>query len=49
MRWTKVATKWAARARERRTLSRFSERALKDIGLSVGDAVKECEKPFWRP
>jgi uncharacterized protein YjiS (DUF1127 family) len=49
IRWTKVAEKWTARARERRMLSRLSERALKDIGLSVCDAIKECEKPFWRP
>ena len=47
--WTKVAEKWMARARERRMLSYFSERELKDIGLSPWDAIKECEKPFWRP
>ena len=47
--WTKVAEKWMARTRERRVLSHFSERELKDIGLSSWDAIKEYEKPFWRP
>jgi len=40
---------WADRSRGRRRLVAMSERQLKDIGLSRGDAVIEYEKPFWRP
>ena len=27
----------------------LSERQLKDIGLTRGQAMAEWEKPFWRP
>jgi uncharacterized protein YjiS (DUF1127 family) len=40
---------WRRRARERAELARFSERELRDIGLSASDAQREVDKPFWRP
>ncbi|MCW5772564.1 MAG: DUF1127 domain-containing protein [Rhodospirillaceae bacterium] len=37
-----------ARAEQRRQLALLDERLLKDIGVSAGDAVRECAKPWWR-
>lgn len=39
---------WRRRARERADLARFSERELRDIGISAADAWREVNKPFWR-
>lgn len=39
---------WRLRVRERRMLARFSERDMRDLGLTRMDIVRECEKPFWR-
>jgi uncharacterized protein YjiS (DUF1127 family) len=39
---------WRARSRERRHLATFNDAMLKDIGVSRGDAMTECDKPFWR-
>ena len=38
---------WAERSRQRRALAALDERALKDIGLSRIDALRESAKPFW--
>jgi uncharacterized protein YjiS (DUF1127 family) len=40
--------RWHGRARERRFLARLDDLALKDIGITRGDARRECAKPFWR-
>ena len=40
---------WRQRARQRRELSRWTDRELHDVGLSWSDVVREAEKPFWRP
>jgi len=39
---------WQDRCRERRALMRLSERSLKDLGISRGQALTEFEKPFWQ-
>jgi uncharacterized protein YjiS (DUF1127 family) len=39
---------WRERGRQRRELSRWTERDLHDVGLSWSDIVHEAEKPFWR-
>ena len=40
---------WQERNEQRHALSELSERMLKDIGVSAGDAYKEMRKPFWLP
>ncbi len=35
--------------RQRRTLLALDDRMLKDIGISRADALREGNKPFWRP
>ena len=39
---------WRRRARDRAQLALFSERELRDIGLTSAEAARECAKPFWR-
>jgi uncharacterized protein YjiS (DUF1127 family) len=39
---------WLRRLRERAELARFSERELRDIGVTAADADVELSKPFWR-
>lgn len=39
---------WQEREFQRRALERFDEHALRDIGVSRADAVREVSKPFWR-
>ena len=39
---------WLERSRQRRALAAFDDWLLKDIGLSRGDAMRECDKPFWQ-
>jgi uncharacterized protein YjiS (DUF1127 family) len=41
--------RWQERRRTRVQLMTLSERQLKDIGLTRGQAMMEWEKPFWRP
>lgn len=36
------------RAQSRRHLAGLDDRALRDIGLSRADVVRETDKPFWR-
>jgi uncharacterized protein YjiS (DUF1127 family) len=40
---------WRARGEGRRALARLDTRALKDIGLSEGQARWEMRKRFWQP
>jgi len=40
--------RWWSRARERRALAQLDERQLRDVGLTLADARRECAKPFWR-
>jgi uncharacterized protein YjiS (DUF1127 family) len=39
---------WRERQRQRRELSRWTERDLHDVGISRSDVARETEKPFWR-
>ncbi|MBU8546206.1 MULTISPECIES: DUF1127 domain-containing protein [Roseomonadaceae] len=39
---------WLGRAAQRRLLGGLPDAALKDLGLSRADAVREARKPFWR-
>lgn len=38
---------WSRRARTRRQLSRLTEAELDDVGISVTQAQREIDKPFW--
>ncbi len=38
---------WRARAQERRLLAVMTDRELRDIGVSPGEAIAETSKPFW--
>ena len=40
---------WERRARERKSLAEMPDHMLKDLGVTRSDAVRESEKPFWRP
>ncbi|MGE0724486.1 MAG: DUF1127 domain-containing protein [Alphaproteobacteria bacterium] len=39
---------WNDRQRARRMLLELDDRALRDVGLTRSDAVREADKPFWR-
>ena len=39
---------WEQRLKDRETLRVMSAQQLRDIGLDVGTAAREAEKPFWR-
>lgn len=41
---------WSRRVHERRQLAKLASdpRLLRDIGVSLSDALHEVEKPFWR-
>lgn len=39
---------WHRRARERADLAHLDMRMLRDIGITPSEAVRECDKPFWR-
>ena len=49
----RTVTGWVARSRQRRALREIAERndfhLLKDIGVSQQEALREADKPFWRP
>ena len=45
--WILFAT-WIERARQRKALAVLDDHQLRDIGITRADAVRECEKPFWR-
>ena len=40
--------RWDLRRRTRRDLSRLEPHLLQDIGIDVGPAQMEADKPFWR-
>ena len=39
---------WHRRAHERQQLARLDARMLRDIGVTPVEALRECDKPFWR-
>jgi len=39
---------WQERARQRRDLLSLSDDALRDIGRSRADALREARQPLWR-
>jgi uncharacterized protein YjiS (DUF1127 family) len=39
---------WLHRIESRRELAALSDHALRDIGITRVDAIREAEKPFWR-
>jgi uncharacterized protein YjiS (DUF1127 family) len=39
---------WRRRAAEREQIARFSERELRDAGLTAGDVYRELATPFWK-
>jgi uncharacterized protein YjiS (DUF1127 family) len=39
---------WIERARQRDALAGLDDQMLRDIGITRVEAVRECEKPFWR-
>ena len=39
---------WISRWRQRDELTHWSDRDLRDVGLSWSEVVREAEKPFWR-
>ena len=43
-----TARLWRQRSKERAALARFTERELKDIGVSSADVYWEISTPFWR-
>ena len=50
MRSERIATLWRLwrqRARDRRLVAQFSDRDLRDLGLTRGDIYRELAGPFW--
>ena len=39
---------WLRRIESRRELAGLCDRALRDIGITRVDALREADKPFWR-
>lgn len=39
---------WRRRVSERRALAQFTDRDLRDIGVTRVDVQNELAKPFWR-
>jgi uncharacterized protein YjiS (DUF1127 family) len=39
---------WLRRIESRRELAGLGDRALRDIGITRVDAMREADKPFWR-
>ena len=44
---------WCARcydrAEQRRALRELDAEQLRDVGLTRGEALREADKPFWKP
>ena len=40
---------WHERSLQRRALRALEAHELADIGISRADALREADKPFWRP
>jgi len=51
--WRATIARWIARSRQRRALREIADandiHLLKDIGVSREEALRESDKPFWRP
>jgi uncharacterized protein YjiS (DUF1127 family) len=47
-RLTEILHLWRERWRARSELARWTERDLRDVGVSWSEVVREAEKPFWR-
>jgi uncharacterized protein YjiS (DUF1127 family) len=47
----RIIARWLARRRTRIALCDIAhdDHLLKDISVSRGDALREADKPFWRP
>jgi uncharacterized protein YjiS (DUF1127 family) len=43
-----LLARWRRRARARQHLARLDEAALRDIGVTAAEAMRESNKPFWR-
>jgi uncharacterized protein YjiS (DUF1127 family) len=43
-----ILRRWRRRAYERRLLTRFGEREMRDLALTPADIRREIAKPFWR-
>ncbi len=43
-----MAMTWSMRARTRAALSRLSDDALRDIGLTRDEMHREATRPFWQ-
>jgi len=39
---------WMERSAQRHHLASLDDHALRDLGLTPGDVVREVDKPFWR-
>lgn len=39
---------WIERTRQRRALAGLDDQMLRDIGITRVEAMRECDKPFWR-
>jgi len=44
----RLIRQWIERVRQRQALATLDDRMLRDIGVTRVEAVRECEKPFWR-
>jgi len=44
----RLIAQWIERSRQRQALAGLDDCMLRDIGITRVDAVRECEKPFWR-
>lgn len=42
-----VVALWRRRMEGRRALAALTDRELRDIGISPGEAIAEAGKPFW--
>jgi len=43
-----VLRRWEDASRMRGHLMDLDDRALRDLGITRGEAVREASKPFWR-
>jgi uncharacterized protein YjiS (DUF1127 family) len=43
-----LIARWMERARQRNALAALDDHSLRDIGITRAEAVRECEKPFWK-
>lgn len=46
-RWLRLPSIWNERSYQRRRLAELDDDRLRDIGLTPGEARRECAKPFW--